>query len=513
MNTAYQIQSALYRLQQRQISAQLEPPGPYFEKYAKRYARAVSGYERVVSFSAVESAIRQAQVVFVGDYHTHPSAQQTFIHLAKVAHRLHRRLIFALEFVEQKSQKILERYLAGHLTDVAFLKALKHPYSKNFSIWSHFAPIFEFAKQHRLQVLAIDSRSAHPNALQIRDSNAAKVIARAIGDESLVLCLIGQFHIAPRHLPLELTRVVPDVRAVTIYQNPEGPYFRLLKSRATLPQAIEVRRGEFGLFPSSPVSCQRSFLDYVEAENHEALVKEASVDLTVRFLIRKISEFCDVQVSAKQTKALLVTTSSDPLAFLKITRRATFSRADQGLLRKMLSSRESVFIPKARAIHLSSLSLAHAAEEAAHFVRFVAIGQSLDKPRTKRAAFWHRCLEEALAYVGVRLVSAGRAALNVQEHQARFSNPTAPLREISACVVAIAAALESASILPATILPLRKLSLFHSVSHALGHVLGESIFARLQRRRFSKQKLHALFCDPFDAPEETFRVLWCQKDV
>jgi hypothetical protein len=61
----------------------------------------------------------------------------------------------------------------------------------------------------------------------------------------------------------------------------------------------------------------------------------------------------------------------------RLRQRGRFTQAELAQLRKHILSRESSYIPRARTAYLASLSLNHAAEEAAHFIRHCAVGDAL----------------------------------------------------------------------------------------------------------------------------------------
>jgi hypothetical protein len=506
IHSAFQIQKALYAHQQKLLRERLQSPTPFFKRYARRYAQATNAIERRVELDEFKATLQRSHVVLVGDYHTHRSAQDTFIELCHSLLKQSKQLIIALEFVEARHQKILDAFLKNKITEKSFLNRIGHPYSGAYSVWPHFRPIFQLAKDHNIKVIAIDSRSSKPDSLRRRDVKAAQLMGREISDGAVVLCLVGQYHIAPAHLPREIRRAHGPARVLSVFQNPEGAYFALLKKSSEVPACVSLGSNRLALFPSTPVACQRSFLDYVDAEGQ--VLGEHSMPKTVRHLVRQIAQTVGVRVTQTQLADLLITLSSDPNAFQKLCDRGSFSTGDRALLKQLLSGRESLFVPKARAIHLSSLTLAHAAEEAAHFVRFAALGQTMEKPKQKRPAFFHRCLEEALAYLGVRLVNGKTELLSIEAHQLQFQSARGAARKTSAYAVAIASAIAAHGHIPGSILPMKSTFHFHATSHALGHILGEKLFQKWITGALKKDQLKSLFLDVFAEPETEFRRLF-----
>jgi hypothetical protein len=512
MRPSLALQRSLYRFQLKQLEQSVAQPSPAFRRYEARYRRATRTWSRALAMPRVHARIAAADVVYVGDYHTLRAAQQAYLRVVTQALRGPRRVVLALEFVEHRHQHTLERFLAGRLAERAFLTRIGHPYRSGFDIWPSFLPIFELARSRGLEVIGIDHRAAGARSLQARDEIAARLIAQAsrAEDTPLVLVLVGQYHVAPAHLPRRVRAALGDAQRehLTIYQNAEGIYWALAnRGLADRHEAVEIDEAQLCLITASPVACQRSFLDYVEAERGDAPVEESGVQGAFHHLARAIGRLTGTRVGAALSELAIVTADQLDVVERRFS-RGRFSKQELAALRRHLRTRESAYIPRARLVWLASLSLNHVAEEAAHFVRHVAVGAAMDRPRPRVDSFWARCLEEALGFFGSKLVNPARRCVGAEEWTELFRGGKSQTRTEAAFVLALLSVVQQGTSVPRELLPVGSPTLFNTVSHALGYLLGERLFRAFEVGALNAHAVSALFRDPHDDPESAWRHLW-----
>ncbi len=505
------LQLSLFRRQKARINRSVIGSSPLFRRYEARYRRATRAYSRVCSTADVRRAVTAADIVYVGDYHTLKLAQQGYLDIVKQAVRSGRRVTLALELVEGRHQPTLDAFMRGELEERDFLDRIGHPYRGAYDIWPNFAPMLELARKEGLQVLAIDKRSRSSSSLDERDRFAASQLARAsrAEDRPLILVLMGQFHITPAHLPARTRDALGDVERthLVIYQNPEGIYWQLAaRGLAETTEAVEVREGEMALVSASPVVCQQSFLDYLEAEMGDAPLDDSAAASTFKDLARSLGRLLNVDVR-RALNDVEIATAGDLKLLERLSKRGRFARGELDMLRRHVLSRESAYIPRARMAYLASLSLNHAAEEASHFVRHVAVGPAMERPRKRSDAFWARCLEEAMGFFGSRLLNPKRRCTQLAEWSALFAGGSPAQRDVSAFVLALKAAELEGPAASRRLIPLADDTLFHAVSHALGYLLGEALARAFEDGRMKRRELRALFLDPFPAPGDRYFTL------
>ncbi|GMU01647.1 hypothetical protein KH5H1_57670 [Corallococcus caeni] len=515
MRASLALHLALFRRQRAQIARVVEGRTEAFRAYEARYRRRTSTYQRVVPLTHVHQRIAASDLVYVGDYHTLPLAQQTYLDLVERALASGRRVVLALECVEGRHQAALDAYLAGRLPERTLLSRLGHGPTPGFGPGAGIRAVLGFAKRHKLQVAAIDRRAQGERSLALRDAFAAERIARVARAEDvpLVMVLVGQFHAAPCHLPAQVERALGEAhprRGLVVYQNAEGLWWRLAREgRLGGAEAVELADGALCLMNASPVLCQQSFLDYLEAEGDDAPLLDRSAAERFRDMAELIGGLAGVSVG-RELDSVEVTTVADSDVLARIRRRGRFTQAELSQLRKHILSRESGYIPRARTAWLASLSLNHAAEEAAHFVRHCAVGDAMDAPRGASEAFYARCLEEALGFFGSKLINPRRTCPNVTEWARRFGEARGLERQIAAFVLAHKATESEAPDEAVKLLPLRRDRLFHGVSHALGYLLGDSLYRAFDAGQVDTADIRALFRDPLVDPRGAY-LAWAAR--
>ncbi|HVE87866.1 MAG TPA: ChaN family lipoprotein [Myxococcales bacterium] len=486
----------------------MEGTSPAFRAYERRYRARTRRFARPLTFAEVRARALAADVVHVGDYHTLRIAQQSYRALVEAALGSGRRVVLALELVEGRFQGALDRYLRGRLSERRFLDAIGHGAHSPFDLWAGFRPILELARERGLQVIAIDRRARGARSLELRDRYAGRRIAAAAAapDRPLVMVLVGQFHAAPAHLPREVLRALgrTERRQLVVYQNCESIYWALARrGEIGEVEAVELRPGEVCLLNASPVVCQQSFLDYVDAESGDEPLAERAARDRFAELARMIGQLVGVDARAA-LPGVEVATFADLGFFERMRKRGRFGAREMADLRAHVLSRESCYVPRARTVYLASLSLNHAAEEAAHFVRHCAVGAAMEHPRIGRAAFYARCVEEAIGFFGSRLVNPHRRCASLEDWARTFSRERGDLRQAAAFVLAHAACERDGQ---TPFVPARAGRTFVAAGHALGYLLGDALYRALDEGRFSRAEVKALFRDPLADPEATYRRL------
>jgi hypothetical protein len=491
------LQLALYRRQQKEIRRAVEGGSPAFRAYEARYRRRVASCRGALSLDQISRTACAADLVYVGDYHTLRAAQQTYLTLVERALAAGRRVVLALEWIQGRHQAALDAFLRGRLTEAGLLHRLGVAATRGFDLWAGYAPILALAKRRGLQVVGIDRQAKGSRSLAIRDAFAARKIAEACAGPGmpLVFVLMGQFHVAPCHLPRRVQRERGGraCRELIVYQNCEEAYWRLARRGQADVEAVEIRPGEVCVFSASPVICQQSFLDYLEAEAGDEPLSDRGLGDRFRQMARLISRFVGVRIE-RPLAEVEVACAADVDFLHRAQVRGALTRAELASVRRQALSRESCYIPRARMAYLASVSLNHAAEEAAHFVRHCCVGDAMAAPRGPAQAFHARVLEEAIGFFGSRLVNPKRVCTDVASWARLFRTGRGEERRIAAFVLAHqgAGAWQSDGLLP-----VGNEALFHGVTHALGYLLGESMARAFDRGRFSRAEVRALFRDPF----------------
>jgi hypothetical protein len=536
----------IYRQNQARINASVTGYTAAFRRYERTYRADVQTFMRRCSLQALDRKIARARLVYVGDYHTLPRAQRAFLHLLE---RLgpSRPVVLALEFIQGKHQPALDAYMVGTLAEAAFTAAIGHHKHWSFNAWPNFAPILQLARARGYKVVGIDSMAGAgaKDSLAARDRYAAKRIVGALQAEpaAQVFVLCGELHIAPAHLPAQVaaqwqaqttgqkpvqtkagrtearrplrTKAAQRRRtasstpasrseppAVIIYQNCQ-PLYQQLQARGHQHDtaAVQLSANRFCLMNTPPIVCQQSFLNWLyAAEDGEPL---AAPEEAFRSYVKVITNFFELPIKALGDDVEL--TSVVDLSFLaRLQRRGDFTARDMQLICAQIKSSESYYIPRAKMIYLGNLSVNHVSEEATHYLRHSSA--QLQEPKLLMDAFYARCIEEALGFLGSKIINPKRRRATVKSFQAlrRSRDATEEQRTLATLVLRHARMESGAKVRDMAQVYDCSANLFNQVTHALGYRLGDRLYYGLLQGKISKDEIRDLFAETFEESGAAF---------
>jgi uncharacterized iron-regulated protein len=100
--------------------------------------------------------LAQADVIYLGETHDRPDDHQAQLEMIQALHRLRPTLTIGMEMFQRPYQSVLDRYLAGVLTEAELQDQTQ--YAKRWGYnWEFYAPILQFAKANKLPVIALNT--------------------------------------------------------------------------------------------------------------------------------------------------------------------------------------------------------------------------------------------------------------------------------------------------------------------------------------------------------------------
>ncbi|OGQ91758.1 MAG: hypothetical protein A2289_11940 [Deltaproteobacteria bacterium RIFOXYA12_FULL_58_15] len=490
---------AIFRDNRTRINHSVFGYSPAFQRYEEEYARGVRKYQRRAKLEELDLELARATVAYVGDYHTLPQAQRAFLRLLK---RLpaNRPVTVALEMIQGRHQKHLDAYMRGRLSQTAFLRAVEHETHWQFGGWGNFREILELARGCSWRAIGIDMAGRGPagQSLKNRDRYAARRIADELTDdpERLVMVLMGELHICPSHLPKEVDDILEkkNIRAnnLIIYQNCHE-LFCQLESRGLEHEVelVKIEHGRYCLMNTPPIVCQQSFLNWLDI-NDSTPALEAPEEIFKHYA-RLIAQFFDVPLG-DALDDVDITTVADLSFLARLRRRGDFSTGDMKKIREQILRSESYYIPRANTVYLGNLSVNHAAEEATHFLRHRCSGSQ--DPRLLVDAFYSRTIEEAVGFLGSKLINHKRKPPRLQrmERQAKKTgdSETRELLRLARKHISLEAGRRVRNISQVYECGAE---MFNAVTHVLGYRLGERLYYGLLAGIIEKKEIRNLFFD------------------
>lgn len=504
------LQQKLWRFNKELIDHSILVKEPGFDSYERAYKRAVRDYAKVADQEEMIEAILSSDLIYVGDYHTCNQSQRSFLRILKAVVKRDRDFILGMELLHKHHQRALDDFLSGRTSEQTFLKRIKLEEHWVFDLWSSFKPIFDFCRYHGIPMIAIDA-AAEGSDVRTRDAAAARVLARAAKahpGKRIFVC-IGDLHIAPPHLPAEVDRELarlgePRRRRLILYQNSEAIYWKLArKGQDDSVEVVRLAKGDYCRMHTPPVVCQRSYLNWLEHEEGE--IDYADAKSSFMEIVDRICDFLGIRLGPERDE-VEVFTCGDLSLLRRLRDSRLFSRREIDAIKRQILASESYYIAKARFVYLANLSINHAAEEAAHFVKNLCSGD--EEPREVIDAFYTNILHEALGFFGSKIVNHKRKCYHEKDFTdllAYFQTIRIPrerrLEYETALLVMEYKKLERrGTALRNTEIFRSRMDLFLSTTHALGYMLGDKLYYGLLRGTVTKPMIRELFVDPW--PEE-----------
>ena len=525
---------------------------PQIDQYYDDYKHLTGRYERIATKQELVEQILASDIVYLGDYHTLRQSQKTLIRILEAIHsdnKASRPIIIALEMIQSKYQNILDKYLDNKINETAFLKAIDYAKTWGFD-WNHYKVILDYAKEHHIPVVALNSESSlsakgeKASSLSRRDVLAAKIIAatRIKNHNAVIITLFGDLHISENHLPAQVDKILSSTpspqfhpviasptgekqshKKLIICQNSERIYWQLAQSGEEQKiDVVKIKDGVYCVMNSTPLTVFQSCIHWYNQERqiqtHPTHQDWSDSDISTSFidevvqLIKTICEF--LEMDAPQTDSLTVCTTQD-MELLKHIKKETLSPEEARHLETDLLKTESYFIEDADTICLTNLSLNHAAEQASHFIHHkYTEDKTAHIKRNPQNRFYYAILREAMGFFGSKVINHKRMCYKDADFEDFINQyrhkiiPTPRLKEIYLIsqFVSEHKKREKDFLETNQWLSYKKISYlpvedFIGISHALGYMLGDKLYDGILQGIIKRAEIHALFTNPFKGPE------------
>lgn len=535
----YRLELELYEANQKLINDVVEGYTDEFRAYEARYRRTVRQALGPTDFTALIKETHAAQVVLVGDYHTLKQSQRSFFRILRRQAK-GSPLIIALEMLPVGHQEVLDDFVAGHLTPAELSERLNLEKRWPFGSLAALEPTFALAKERGWRLIGLDP-AGRRQSLEARDELAAKEIKKALDRWPGARCfvLFGELHLAPAHLPRAIQKAIEGRRGeagrvLRIHQNSERIWFEAAaKGVPDEHEVLLVDDGAYALLSASPVVCQQSFLTWLDQLEDGAPPGSSenagdAGERGFRHSLTLLGRALGLPVKNALAKVRVVG-PADLSFFEELRRSGRFTKEELLQVRHHILASESYYIPRANLVYLATLSLNHAAEEASHCLRHRLSGEGLEDPRGLVDAFYSRVLNEAVGFLGSKIVSPKRKCVHPEELRRLLGNKdvpsqpplparrgrTAPPRRVST------AGHEAGGVRKVDLEAARYVlahkemehgvhvpwlsevfhagpELFNAVTHVLGYILGDHLYYALVRGVLSKEDARQLYYEPFE---------------
>ena len=501
------------------------------KRYIREFHEDYSDFEAVSSLDDLSIACYKSDIVYVGDYHALPAAQEFAAWLLGDIASRSREVVLCLEMVFGRHQRALDRFMSGELSETEFLKAIRYDLEWGYD-WSAFRQLFDMARRHGITVLGIDSGPRTGlRYIRKRDAYAAARISDLAESRpnAKIVVVVGESHLAREHLPRRVTDCLKkrgiEKRGLIVLQNLEDIYWRLAEQGLQQVDVVSVGQGVYCHFNASPIAKYEAYRQVLEMWKGETL-EDGQVDLTstIHSVIDTILRFLHIDKynycvgRAQRCREYMVDVYPEVISSLdrdelrEILRTGRFSAGESEEVIAHVARNGSCFMPRINALIIGRFNMVHAGEEAAHFVNIVLKQELYDAaPRRmpQHDLFYNGVMEEALGFFGSKLIDPGRNHFFETEFYRFYrkdretieANTPYSYDEFNAIISFILLhkkfeqAYEEYSEIPAAILDGIKAEPRRAniLVHELGYFLGQQIYDAYRAGILDRKRITALF--------------------
>ena len=436
---ALRIQKTFFKTLQSEIDLLLGPPPPSILKYEREnnkdfiLPQGESPY--FITKDTLLKKIREADVTFIGDYHTFDQAQRTALRIIREVVEPASPWVIGLELIPSHQQKQLDDFQAGNLTLKEFHEAIQYTQEWGFP-WKHYEPIFTWARDHHIRLIALNQPklfsplSQESSDLKERDRWAAGIITDLFRLEARLkmLVLYGELHVGTAHLPKQLQLISEQflerpLQAVTLHQNHDQLYWKIAQTELhQKPSIIELKENVFCVFSSTPWAKLQSLMSWAEGGTppHLSLTGPARADslsfdeefhsegddlhLFAQF-IKSLTDF--FEVSAPPLESVSIHRADQTQFLSQLTKYTPFHAEELKIIRFLVKNHQKVYIPKLGVAYLGTGSINSMIELAAiHLLR--EKHQSLHFFKKNDSDFFRLILESTFGFLGSLILNPSR---------------------------------------------------------------------------------------------------------
>ena len=285
-----QIRKDFYLSTRSRVESISGKESPQLERYRKTYENELNRLKySVLHRTHFINRLQQAGIVLVGDFH---ALKQSSRGLLRILRKMKSDIVLCLECICVEDQSYLDKFLTGLLTEKDFLNRIQWKKKWDFP-WENYRPLFKWAQTHHIKVFGINT-DAKQLSLKSRDQASAKVIRKIRSEfkKQQIFIQYGDLHLATKHLPQEIKKLVPKEDLCIVYQSPEIIYFKIMEDHRELStDVVQLTEKQWALNVLPPWVKWQDYLLYLES-GYDKKLKRSDHDLTdsVSYSVQLLSE-------------------------------------------------------------------------------------------------------------------------------------------------------------------------------------------------------------------------------
>ncbi len=406
-------------------------------KYLREFTEAYPSYHSLLSHSQLEQSLASADILLVGDYHALANSQRYCARLVAQRASLRRHpVVLGVEAIFARDQHILDEWMGDEIDEHELRERIRYDLDWQYD-WTPFYELLQSARAYGAPVYGLDCMPrGDMRKIAVRDRHAAQKIAeiRARHADAQVIVLFGESHLAPAHLPAEVAARLPRERVLTVLQNLDNLYWRAAGERKASVEAVRVSDHAVCVFTATPLEKYESYRIYLERWRCErtqpddlAPVFYNLIDALLRFL--GIDRYMARRASPAIVDSLPeVHSGRNEERFRKLLLRKGAPLGEVESILTDVRKHGCCYLPRLNSIFAIRLNMPRSAELAAQFVQLACRDRrprltSLAPEQTVDDNFYSGVLDEALIYLGSRVLYPARPPVREADYYALYSHP------------------------------------------------------------------------------------------
>lgn len=473
----------------------------YREEFEGEFQQAWRASTREVLFQQIDTS----DIVLLADFHALGQSQRSQLRILKGLPR-GLPVVLAVEFFEARHQEFIDLYMQGDLSEKDFLKQIEWTKAWGFP-WEHYRPLLRYAQKYKIPVYGINRRfTDKKGSLKLRDDFAAeKILAlRRAHPGYKVITIFGDLHLASNHLPKSLKKLCTRkevLRVLTVFQNSEKIYFRLLEKEQELSvDVVRLSRDQFCVNAVPPWVKWQNYLLFLEKHLDKELSGETLeyTDHVGRFLKVIATDF-GLQL---EEGGFSVYTPDDAKFWTQLESRYD-GRALKNF-RELIRESKSFYVPELQLGFLARPSVNHAAQLAMAVVHSQISGWR-EFPQARPEDFLKMIWLEAVQYFGTKLINPKRKTDTIQDLRAALASRSPVDLGEEALKIALHQRMKEVLFLTGqgtrlTPAKPRRTASYREASRLLGGMLGEKLYTGFRKKVINTQAVLRLFRRSVDGP-------------
>lgn len=500
------IRQELFQQLQKHVQLLLGPESAdlrgYREEFEGEFRKPWRASTRQQLFKEIESS----DLVLLADFHALGQSQRSQLRILKGLDKK-RSTVLAVEFFEARHQHLIDGLIDGEISEKDFLQAIEWSKSWGFP-WEHYRPLIRYAQKHGIRLYGLNRQVAERSgqSLKLRDDFAATRILeiRREHPESRVLVIFGDLHLASKHLPKSLQRLRKRsevLRILTVFQNSEKIYFRLLEKEQELTvDVVRLSRDQFCVVSVPPWVKWENYLLFLERHLDRELSGE-TVEYTdhVSRFIKVIATDFNIQL---EVGSFSVYTPDDAKFWGLLEQR--YQGRTLKSFRELIRESKSFYVPELQIAYLARPSVNHAAQLAMSVAHSQMSGWR-QFPQPTSEDFLKMIWLEAVQYFGSKLINPKRKTDTIQDLRAALASRSPTDLGEEALKLALHQRMSEVLFLTGQNAKLnparpRRTSSYREAARLLGGLLGEKLYTGFRKKVIGAPALLRLFSRPVDDP-------------